>query len=238
MKQLSTFAAASIISFSALFADEEPIHIAKFFAKTNQQAISSSSPYQAKDFSYLLGMPGFTNDALNLHFKLYQGYVNNTNLFLSLLQQYAQEGKEKSVQYTEIKRRLGWEFDGMRLHELYFYNLGGQDTQLDTNSQLYKQIVKDFGSYDAWKKDFIATGAMRGIGWVALYFDPIEGRLLNIWVGEHDAGNLVGGTPILIMDVWEHAYMLDYGLDRMDYFKAFFNNVNWPLVQKRFASNG
>ena len=191
--------------------------------------------YEAKDFSNLLGMEGFTDDALNMHFTLYQGYVKNTNLFLSILDGYMKEGKDRTPQYAEIKRRLGWEFDGMRLHELYFSNLGGKDSKLDEKSALYKRIVQDFGSYAAWKEDFMNTGVMRGIGWVVLYLDRVEGRLLNMWVGEHDIGNMVGGAPILIMDVWEHAYLLDYGLDRMGYIKAFFENINWNVVSGRYG---
>lgn len=198
--------------------------------RTNDQ----QQAYKAKDFSSLLGMPGFSDNALNNHFKLYQGYVTNTNLLLSTLNQLAADGKQRTPQYQEIKRRLGWEFDGMRLHELYFHNLGGKGTQLDPQMPLAQQIINDFGSYEAWKKDFVETGMLRGIGWSVLYLDPLEGRLINTWIGEHDIGHLAGATPILIMDVWEHAFMPDYGLDRSAYIDAFFNNINWDLVSKRY----
>ena len=191
--------------------------------------------YKAKDFSNLLGMPGFSDKALTTHFKLYQGYVTNTNLLLSILNQYALEGKQRTPQFQEIKRRLGWEFDGMQLHELYFSNLGGKGAQPDPNTALTRRINQDFGSYEAWKKDFMETGMLRGIGWVVLYQDPIEGRLINTWIGEHDIGHLAGGKPLLIMDVWEHAFMIDYGLDRMAYIEAFFKNLNWTIVTRRFS---
>lgn len=200
----------------------------------NNTPIESLEPYTAKDFSYLLGMPGFTDNALNLHFKLYQGYVKNTNLLLSILQQYAKEDKMRTPQFQEIKRRLGWEYDGMHLHELYFSNMGGKRTTLNPNSELAKAINRDFGSYDAWKKEFMETGMLRGIGWVILYREPVEGRLINTWIGEHDIGHLAGGKPILIMDVWEHAYLLDYGIDRMAYIEAFFKNIDWNVVTKRY----
>lgn len=198
----------------------------------NQPA--SLAPYQAKDFSYLLGMDGISDETLKVHFKLYQGYVTNTNLLMQLLNQYMVEGKEKTAPFQELKRRLGWEFDGMRLHELYFENLGGKGTTLDSNSSLAKQIVQDFNSIEEWKKDFVATGTIRGIGWVILYQDPVQGRLINTWVGEHDIGHLATARPILIMDVWEHAYILDYKTERMPYIEAFFNNINWELVSKRY----
>ncbi len=195
---------------------------------------SAPQPYQAKDFSSLLGMSGISDKTLTTHFKLYQGYVTNTNLLLSLIHELTKEGKQKSPLFQEIKRRLGWEFDGMQLHELYFSNLGGKGTQLEEGSPLAKQIVGDFGTFDNWKKDFIDTGMLRGIGWVVLYRDPIAGRLINVWIGEHDIGHLAGGKPILIMDVWEHAYMLDYNTDRTAYINAFFDNINWNVVSQRY----
>jgi len=192
-----------------------------------------TKPYAPKDYSSLLGMPGFSEKALNSHFQLYQGYVTNTNLLQESLQKLSSEGKARSLEYAELKRRLGWEFDGMRLHELYFENLGGKGT-LNPESALHKHIVKDFGSFDKWKADFIATGSMRGIGWAILYLDPSSGKLINTWVGEHDIGHLVGGKPLLIMDVFEHAYMIDYLLDRAKYIDAFFKNIQWDAVISRY----
>jgi len=190
-------------------------------------------PYVARDFSNLYGMNGFSNQLLQMHFTLYAGYVRTTNTFLEKLNQLRNENKQDSLEFSEYKRRLMWDFDGMRLHELYFENLGGHGTSINPNSPLAKQIVADFGSLENWEKDFRATGLMRGIGWVILYSDPVSGRLVNAWVAEHDHGHLAGGKPILIMDVWEHAYLSDYGLDRKGYIEAFFNNINWPLVQER-----
>jgi superoxide dismutase, Fe-Mn family len=237
MLHLSTCTLA-FLSASGLFAalpiePPQPSPLAIMLADQANRP-DAQQPYKTKDFSHLLGMPGFSDNALNTHFKLYQGYVKNTNLLISLINQLIIEGKQSSPQYQELKRRFGWEFDGMQLHELYFSNLGGKGTKLDVNSPLYKQIIQDFGTYDAWQKDFMETGMIRGVGWSVLYQDPIEGRLLNIWIGEHDIGHLAGGKPILIMDVWEHAFMLDYGTDRMAYIKAFFDNVQWNAVAKRY----
>lgn len=196
------------------------------------QVKNSSADYQAKDYSNLLGMPGFSDDLLNMHFKLYQGYVKNTNVLMSMLKTV----DSLSYEYGALKRRFGWEFDGMRLHELYFENLGGKN-QVNAQSALYQQIVKDFGSYDAWKKDFVATGMMRGIGWAVLYRDPSNGRLFNVWINEHDLGHLAGGSPILVMDVFEHAYITQYGLDKAKYIDAFFSNINWDAASKRYQAS-
>jgi superoxide dismutase, Fe-Mn family len=191
------------------------------------------SPYKVQDYSNLLGMPGFSDNALNTHFKLYEGYVKNSNLLLSILREYEQAGKEHTAQYGAIKRRLGWEMDGMRLHEMYFSNMGGNG-QPNKESALYKEIVSQYGSYDAWKKDYQATGAIRGIGWSLLYRDPTDGRLMNMWINEHDTGHLVDGDAILPMDVWEHAYLLDYGINRQAYIDAFFENIDWKVSEDRY----
>ncbi|PIS02887.1 MAG: superoxide dismutase [Chlamydiae bacterium CG10_big_fil_rev_8_21_14_0_10_42_34] len=191
---------------------------------------SSLSSYVAKDYSHLIGMQGFSDSLLEMHFKLYAGYVKNANFLLGELKAMKDVN---SYEFGAFKRRLGWEFDGMRLHELYFDNLGGK-SPIDKKSPFYQALIAQFGSFDTWKKDFIATGMIRGIGWSLLYLDLESGALINVWINEHDTGHLVRGQPILIMDVFEHAYMPQYGLDKMKYIDAFFNNINWDVVSSRF----
>jgi len=188
--------------------------------------------YTPKDYNNLIGMPGFSEALLKNHFTLYQGYVTNTNKVMDTLDQMLKEGKTGTPEYAELKRRLGWEFNGMRLHELYFENLGGK-SKIDKAGKLSKKIAEDFGSYEIWERDFKAIGTMRGIGWVALYQDNANGKLINFWINEHDVGHPAGSTPLLIMDVFEHAYMIDYGLKRADYIEAFFKNINWQKVSER-----
>jgi Fe-Mn family superoxide dismutase len=188
--------------------------------------------YTAKDYSKIIGMPGFSETLLKNHFTLYQGYVTNTNKVLDTLAQVLKDGKTATPEFAELKRRLGWEFSGMRLHEYYFENLGGNEA-LNLGGKLGKKIVEDFGSYEAWEKDFKAVGAMRGIGWVVLYQDSASGKLINFWINEHDAGHPAGCNPILIMDVFEHAFMIDYGLKKADYIESFFKNIDWKAAEVR-----
>ncbi|WP_312338688.1 superoxide dismutase [Anaerospora hongkongensis] len=188
--------------------------------------------YKVKDYSHLLGMEGFSNRLLKNHFTLYEGYVKNTNLLLSTLEELIAEGKGSTPEYAELKRRLGWEYDGMRLHEYYFANLGGNG-EVDDECHLVERIEANFGSLALWQADFIATGMMRGVGWAVLYRDNATGRLINFWINEHDTGHPSGGSALLVMDVWEHAYMLDYGLNRHDYIDAFFRNLDWNIVDQR-----
>lgn len=186
--------------------------------------------FEAKNFESLLGTKGLSDQLLKNHFTLYQGYVTNTNKVADALGAMAKEGKTASPEYAELKRRFGWEWNGMRLHEYYFGNLIKDGKALDKNSNLFRKIVEDFGSIENWEKDFKATGAMRGIGWVILYYDG--SRLFNTWINEHDVGHLSGASPLLVMDVFEHAYMLDYGLKKADYIEAFFRAIDWTIDPK------
>ena len=188
--------------------------------------------YMAIDYSGLIGMKGFSDTLLNNHFNLYQGYVTSTNKLIETLAAMLKEGRLNTPEYNELKRRMGFEFDGMRLHEYYFGNLGGKKP-LDMSGALAAKLAEDFGSYENWEKDFKATGKMRGIGWAVLYQDNISGRLLNQWINEHETGHLAGCALILVMDVFEHAYMTDYGLKRADYIESFFGNINWEVVAGR-----
>ena len=188
--------------------------------------------YETKDYSKLIGMEGFSETLLKNHFTLYQGYVTNTNKLMDTLASMLNEGKVGTPEYAELKRRMGWEFNGMRLHENYFENLGGK-AAIDKSGKLAKKLAENFGSYENWEKDFRGTGAMRGIGWVILYQDNVSGKLFNQWINEHDVGHPAGCIPILIMDVFEHAFITDYGLKRADYIEAFLKNINWAIAESR-----
>jgi Fe-Mn family superoxide dismutase len=194
----------------------------------------SQNSYTPKDFSYLKGRSGFSNSLLELHFSLYQGYVKNCNLLLEKLQALEEADQMRSIEWGALKRRLGWEFDGMRLHELYFENLGGKGDK-QGGVEIVSAIEKQFGSFETWKQAFISTGMIRGIGWVVLYKDPMTQKLINCWINEHDIGHLSTSAPILVMDVWEHAYLTEYGLNREKYIQTFFENIDWKIINRRFS---
>lgn len=191
--------------------------------------------YQKKDFAHLLGTAGFSDQLLTNHFTLYEGYVKNTNAELERLEALAKEGKRSTPDYAELKRRFGWEYNGMKLHELYFGNMKKGGSALGEGSALAKKIAAQWGSFDEWAKGFKATGAMRGIGWVVLAHDKEADRLFNVWINEHDVGHLAGATVLLVMDVFEHAFMLDYGLKRADYIEAFWKAVDWEAASARLV---
>lgn len=191
--------------------------------------------YEAKTYPHLEnGLEGISKGQLEVHFKLYQGYVTNTNVLNEKLAAFIEKGELGSSEYQELRRRLGFEFDGMRLHEYYFENMKANGGALDSGSRLYKKLEEQFGSYAQWEQDFKKTGAMRGIGWAVLYQDPMTGRLFNFWISDHEYGHPAGFSPILVMDVWEHAYTVDYAAtERPNYIEAFFKNINWQVVEQR-----
>lgn len=161
--------------------------------------------------------------------------MTNFNKLNDILVAMEKEDKFGTPEYGELNRRLGWEFNGMRLHECYFENLTQESKELDKNSALSQAIGKEWGSYEMWEKDSKAMGAIRGIGWVILYYDKMADRLFNVWVNEHDVGHLAGCQPLLIIDVFEHAYMLDYGTKKPDYIEAIWKIIDWEKVEKRFS---
>jgi superoxide dismutase, Fe-Mn family len=188
--------------------------------------------YVKKDYSKLRGMPGFSDKALEAHFALYEGYVNNTNKIMEALDVFVKAGKTDAIEYAELKRRLGWEFDGMRLHEYYFDGLGGNG-EISKEGKAYEMLKEKFGSFEDWKKDFVATGKMRGIGWAVLYQDLKSGKMINFWINEHNEGHPAGLNLILSIDMFEHAFLVDYGTDKAGYIDAFFQNIDWEEIEKR-----
>jgi Fe-Mn family superoxide dismutase len=190
--------------------------------------------YETKNFTHLAGIEGFSDDLLKNHFGLYEGYVKNVGKLSESLEKFNRENKLDTPEYTELKRRFGWEWNGMRLHEYYFSNLAKEPKNFDGNSTLALQIKKDFGTFSDWEKDFRATAAMRGIGWAIMHLDPAAQKLLNVWVNEHDTGHLAGAVPVLVLDVFEHAYMLDYGTKKADYIEVAMKVIDWETAARRY----
>src|SRR5215213_10973867 len=202
----------------------------------------STGSYKAKQFN-LSGLNGISDQTLEMHFKLYEGYVKETNNLTERIAKFLEDGKvdqEEMPAYSELRRRYGFEYNGMVLHEYYFENMKKQGTG-DPNKEtaFAKAAAESFGSYEVWKADFVATGKMRGVGWAATYQDPSNGAISNHWINLHETGNVAGFTPVLIMDVWEHAFIKDYApADRPKYIEAFFSNIDWDAVSVRLQTAG
>jgi superoxide dismutase, Fe-Mn family len=188
--------------------------------------------YTAKEFHNLQNVRGLSPNLIELHLNLYRGYVKNTNAIAVRLKQLLRTSRSISPSVTALRKQLSWEYNGMRLHELYFENMAYEPLNPDGN--LADQIERDFGSIENWQRDFESAGLTRGIGWVVLYYDVVNRRLSNAWIEEHNIGPLVSNLPIVVMDVWEHAYLTQYGLNRSEYIRTFIKNISWIVCEKRF----
>jgi Fe-Mn family superoxide dismutase len=190
--------------------------------------------YEEKKFS-LSGIKGLSDKQITEHLKLYAGYVKNTNGLLEKIDTAEKSQAPDTYTIAELRRRLGFEFNGMRLHEYYFEALGG-DGMNNIDSTLYRMLETQYGSFGVWLNQFKSAGMMRGIGWVILYFDPATKMFHNAWITDHEVGHLAGLQVVLAMDVWEHAFLLDYlPSQRKDYIEAFFNNLNWQIIESRIG---
>lgn len=197
----------------------------------------NDQPYQTKSFN-LRGLQGISDKTIDLHLSLYEGYVKATNVLQGRIADFLKDGtvdQEELPAYSELTRRLGFEYNGMVLHEYYFDNLTPQASlKPESTSSFLRRAEASFGSYERWKTDFVSVGKMRGVGWAVCFQDPANGRLTNHWITLHEHGNVAGFKPVLVMDVWEHAFLLDYTpAQRGQYIDAFFSNINWRVVDRR-----
>ena len=197
--------------------------------------------YKTRSFD-LSDLTGISNETLAMHFKLYEGYVTNTNTLNEKISELISGGEldaTKMAAFSELRRRYGFEYNGMVLHEYYFDNLTPKaSSKPDSTSAFLRRAESSFGTYERWKTDFVSVGKMRGVGWAICFQDPATGRLSNHWVTLHEHGNVAGFQPVLVMDVWEHAFLLDYPpSERGKYISAFFANVNWRVVDRRVGTD-
>ena len=202
-------------------------------------ALLTLSPYKAKEFK-LSGLQGISDHTLEIHFGLYAGYVKNTNLLTEQIVDLGQKGQAGTPAYHELTRRLPFEYNGMVLHEWYFDNLKPDgDGEISSSSALGRLIGESFGDIETWQRDFTAIGGMRGVGWAVTYLDETTNRLSNQWITLHQDGNIAGFKPIVVMDVWEHAFLLDYKpAERPKYIEAFLRNLDAAACEARLSEGG
>ena len=178
---------------------------------------------------------GISAKTIQEHLKLYSGYVKNANL---IMEKMTSMGGDPTNDYAmaEIRRRLSFEFNGMRNHEVYFKQFEGGSQSPSENSPLKTVIEGEGGNFDGWLGYFKSVALTRGIGWAMLYYDPVSKRLITSWVDEQHLGQLQNCTPILALDMWEHSFVADYQPSgKKNYVEDFFKNLNWKVVEENFA---
>lgn len=193
------------------------------------------SNYRADEFDFKNGVEGLSGKMLEEHLKLYQGYVKKSNEIQEKLK--AADKSEANGVWSfvgELKRQETFAVNGMKLHEVYFGHLHGNGTP---EGVLLAMIEKDFGSLDAWKEDMVAT-AISARGWAVTAFDFRDNRLHNYGADAHNVGAVWGAVPLIVLDVYEHAYFMDYGVNRKSYLESFFKNLDWKFANKIAADYG
>jgi Fe-Mn family superoxide dismutase len=192
-----------------------------------------------KEKTFNIGeLKGLSEKTIEEHLKLYSGYVKNTNLILEKVEDLSKEPEKNAYILSELQRRFGFEYDGMRNHEVYFDSLSDGATGFTSGNGLAKKIEEEWGSFDLWLARFKAITLTRGIGWTMLYYDKTNDRLLNAYVEDHQLGQLAGCEPILALDMWEHAFVSDYQPSgKKNYVDDFFTNLNWQKIENNFANS-
>lgn len=189
--------------------------------------------FEAKKFE-IPELKGITTKTIEEHIKLYEGYVKHANLILEEISSRNPETDAYAI--SEIQRRFAFEFDGMRNHEIYFEILSDGAKEI-SDGDLKNKIAETWGSFENWFSRFKTIAKTRGIGWAILYFDPKSGELLNAWIDEQHLGQLIGCTPILALDMWEHSYVADYlPSGKAQYIEDFFENLNWGVIENNFQN--
>jgi len=192
--------------------------------------------YTPKTFTFGT-LDGISQKQLDVHIKLYEGYVKFLNTLEEKQKELMQDSEKNAYALGEVTRRIGFEFNGMRMHEWYFSQWEGASAPLSPTSALGSALVAQYGSLDTWMAQFKGVAMMRGIGWAILSFDPIANRFTNHWVADHELGQLNGLTTILALDMWEHAFMVDYTpAEKAQYVAAFFKNLNGAVVEARLPA--
>lgn len=186
-------------------------------------------------FTYTPDIKVINQEQFDVHMRLYKGYVNNINKIdaeLSVGDVKRDQSNTTFSFYRECKRGETYALNGVILHELYFGNIGGY-TQ-EPGGLLKEYLERDFGSYKNWQEDFIAT-AKASRGWAVLCFDQRSNHFRNISLDAHDYGNITYSAPALILDMYEHAYFLQYADKKEEYITNFMNNINWLEVGNRLT---
>ena len=182
-------------------------------------------------------LKGISAKTTEEHLKLYAGYVKHANLVLEKINELKQDAEKNAYALAEVNRRFGFEFNGMRNHEVYFKSLEGQSKALSPESELAKALGQTWGSYENWLAEFKAITLTRGIGWALLYYDPASKQLLNAWIDEQHLGQLQNCSRSLGLDMWEHSYVADYQPSgKKQYIEDFFENLNWEVIENNFKN--
>ncbi len=191
--------------------------------------------HEAKKFPLEGKLKGISDEQIKQHRDtLYVGYVNKLNLIEDEIKKASTEGANPTYSVIgELKRQEIFATNGVYLHEMYFGNLGGKGGE--AGGKIADMIKKKWGGFDKWAAEFKASG-MAARGWVVLAYSFNDNAVHIYSMDLHDVGGVWNAVPLLVLDVYEHAYMIDYGVKRASYLDAFMQNINWDVVNKRLET--
>jgi superoxide dismutase, Fe-Mn family len=190
--------------------------------------------YTAHTFA-LPEVTGISQKQMDVHLALYQGYVKHVNLLREQIAELtALDGIKYAYAIENLRRRLGWEFNGMRNHEFYFPQFEGGPTAPTPSSIFYTMVVEKYGSWEGFVQHITTVCMTRGPGWAMVYHDVAGTTLHTAWVTEHELGAFNDARIVLALDMWEHAFMVDYmPVDKKKHVEALLSAINWSIVEKR-----
>jgi len=195
--------------------------------KINEALIAQTKKFSVKtDF--------LSDSNIDNHFRLYEDYVDKFNLTNNKLSAMAPEGNSNHSDYRSAKLDETYNMNGSYLHELYFANMADNNSQINMDSLSYMRLTRDFGTFDAWQKDFIANAQSSRCGWVVTYLNMYTQTYMNCFIDLHSQNVPVGMYPVIVVDMWQHAYYKDYLRDSKTYLVAMMKQLRWPVIEKRF----
>ena len=200
----------------------------------NMFTLRNHHKYKERNFN-ITELDGISKKQIDDHLLLYSGYVNHVNLILEQVKELVEMDFNEGYLVNELQRRFSFEFNGMKLHEYYFEQLETGKTELDKKGKLMNFIKEECGNFGGLLTKIKKAGLTRGIGWIVFYYNPENNKPVVSWVDSHHIGHTAGLPVLFVLDMWEHAYMIDYtSSEKKKYIDAVFKNMNWKVVEERF----
>ncbi len=204
--------------------------VADSFKPLNESLVAQKKPFDIKS-DFLSGAN------IQNHIELYEGYVDTFNRISIELDSVDREANSNYSTYKNLKHDETYNLNAAYLHELYFANIGDPNSQITMDSLSYMRLTRDFGSFDAWQKDFIACCQSSRCGWAITYLNTYTQSLMNCVIDLHSQNVPTGMYPVIVMDLWQHAYYKDYLKDSKTYVNAMMKQFRWPVIEKRIEKS-
>lgn len=189
--------------------------------------------YEPMTFSFP-AIAGISEEQLAIHVALYEGYVKHVNVIQTKIKELTEADAEGNAYLvSELRRRFAFEFDGVRMHELFFAQLIA-GSSVPSEGELTRLAIQKYGSWEGFTKHIASVALSRGIGWAVVAYDSVQQTLHTVFVGDHEVGQLAGLPILFVIDMWEHAFMVDYRpATKKEYVEVILQATDWKMVEER-----